>query len=134
MQIGVAVRQRGQPIAGSQPLESGTNVGKGFDRITRGKEHFEGPMGDLLVISAIARVARERCNPQVSEVVSLVRLLGRQLFPRGTHVRERNALRNSRAVLLEPLDQEYLSTGNHRPDLPEGIIEVESDGADFGMH
>ncbi len=133
-EVGVAIGESRQTIPRTQSVQSGPNVYVQFHLVARSEEDFECPLGNPLFVTAIARVPRKRSNPQVGEVMRFVGLGQRQSGARLTHLLDCDALRDSRTVLPKPLHQEGFGAGDHRTNLPESIIEVERNGADFRMH
>jgi len=133
-EVGIAIAERGQSVALTQPCKRRCHVLERLQLVARGEEHLECLVRDALVVAVFAGVGGERREPQVTEVVSAVRLAARELLARPAHALGRKPLRDARAVLLQPGMQEGFGARQHRLDIPECIIEVEGNGAHVAQH
>jgi MFS family permease len=133
-QVRIAVAQRGERKGALEAREPRSHVREDIHLAARREEHLEGARRDVLVVAALARVAPEGRETQVSDVVGVVRLGARQLRARLAHILERYLPGNARTVFLEPLQQPRFGPGQHRLHIPECIIEIKSDGAHVVQH
>src|SRR5262249_29427031 len=130
--IRVAVAEGGERIAQAQARQRRRHVGEYLDGVACRQEHLEGFCGDTLVVAVLASVRRERGDAQVAYIVCVMGLAARELLAGGAHLIARQ--REARAMLLQPGGETLLGTLQHRFDIPECIIEVESDGAYVAQH
>jgi len=133
-EVGVPVAERRERESGTQPLEAGHHVGEQLYLVAGRQEHCECLCGEAGVVAVLARVRLQSGEPQVSQVVGAGRLALRELLASAPHVLEREALHDPRAVLPEPRRERGLRARQHRLDIPECIIEIESDGAHGTQH
>src|SRR5262249_11431291 len=114
-----------------QPLQARADIRKEIQLVARREEDLEGSLRDALVVSALARVLGQGGNPQVGHVMCVVWLARSKLHARGAHVFQCEPLGDARTVLAQPLYPVLFGTRDHRIDIPQGIIEIESDGTEL---
>jgi glutathione S-transferase len=129
LQIGISVAQRSQRVTCTQSLQAHAHVGKEIDPVARREEDLERILCNTLVVTMLARMCRKGSNAQICHIVRIVRLAHRKLLPGSPHVLQGEPLGNARTIHAQPLEPLLFRPHEHRFDVPQGIIEIESNGA-----
>jgi hypothetical protein len=134
LEVGVAVGQRRDRPARGQAVERRQRVGIELDGIARGVEGVEGVLGVRLVVAGVAQRVLQRQQALAGEVVRVLRVLVGDAGAQFAHGRDRVLGRRARTALAQEGVERQFGALDHRPDRPEGVVEVEAERAWDGNH
>ena len=132
-QIGVPVGQCRQGARGAEAVECRQGVGEELDAVAFDVKRFEGRLCVGGVLATGRQGALETDEALTGEIVRQMRVLACDLFTQRPHGVQRVGRRGARAMPLEVAVQCPFRAFNHRPDRPEGVVEIEAERAD-GRH
>ena len=133
-QVGIAVAQRGQRHACGKSLQCGRGVGIALDPVAFGEERLECRIRMHRIVATEPHRPRQRQPAHAAEVVGEVGALAVELFAQLAHGVDREPRRGARAMLQQPGVLRVLDPRADRRERPQGVIQIEGDGADGEAH
>ena len=130
-EVGVAVAQRGERHARGQALQRGERVGIELDAVAFGEEDLEGGLGVDRIVAGLAHRAFQGQPAHQAEVVGEVRVRGEEPS-RSSRMRSIGNRCGGAAgsVVRSQACSAVLDPRPDRRERPQGVVEVEGDGAD----
>jgi len=134
MYIGVAVRKGRQRIASRQPLECRQHVLEKGHIVASVDEDSESLIGNRRVVLMLECEAPQGFDAQPGHVMRSIRpFLYERHTPRIQILRCKSSTEH-RVLLLQECRHTRLRALQHRPHLPKGVIEIETNGAHVAEH
>ena len=134
-EVGIAIGQGRQPIAGPELLERREHVVERHALVARRVPHGKCLLRHGSFVADGFREPREILETQEREIVRPLRQLERQPGARFADVSRRVPVGDARVPRAHPIGENTLRAFQHRDDIPERIVEVEADCAnDAGIH
>jgi hypothetical protein len=131
LDVGVAVGQRDDGKARAQEVQRGQGVVEQRHALPLGVEDLERRLGQARIVGGLAQQLADRLAPDGAQVVrdaGLRRQHGLARAGRGLGVAGQRG--GAGRVLVEPGPQPALGPLDRGPHGPQGVVEVERDGAD----
>ena len=128
-EIGIAIGECRQPKAALEYLERRNHIGERLELIARGMPERKGLMRHLALV---ANGFAEPCDglaPQPRKIMRLLWLLPKQGRAHLDYVGCGKSFWYARVSQLEPIGENALGAHQHRLDIPERVVEVETDRA-----
>ena len=133
-EVRVAVGQSGQRAQPRQPREALERIVVEIHAVAFAEEAGVRGVGQRDVAAAVAQRALDGQPPQQAQIVRMLGMVGVHLQAQRAHLLDREARGGQRAVRLEPGVQGGLDAFADRRERPQGVVEVEGDGADGVLH
>ena len=131
--IGVAVGQRHHRQAGAPESQRRQGVVKQIHPLALGKKHLEGRLGQLARLPGRLQQGPDGLAPQKGQIVRPVSVAGVDVGADGfLDVGLRREHGGCGGMLRQPVLQHRLGPVDGGPDGPEGVVQIEGDGADAG--
>jgi len=131
--VGIAIRQRHHRVALAPEGQRGQRVIKQIDPLALGKKDFKSRLGQLARITRLQQQSTDGLQPQKRQVVRPVGMAGVDLGAHGFFdLGLRRQDRRGGRVLRQPIGQHRFGAVDGGPDGPQGVVQIEGNGADAG--
>jgi hypothetical protein len=134
MHAGITVRERRQSKPSTELWQGVDDLGVELDLMARLDKNLERRRGELGIMPMSGGETPQGLGTQPGDVMCALRDRGRKFAPRGDHVLETDLPRKLRVSGVQKSTHPRLGPLQHGHHGPEGVVEVEANGANGRGH